>query len=117
MLVPNQLIKVSSHSKKRKEWISLGYEEKDGFFYVKPEHLSPGSHEKVLKRCDYCGCEYYVSYKDYLKNHDEKLGDSCRKCESIKAKSTWQKKYGTNNLNNVEDFKSKKKKQCLTVMA
>lgn len=60
---------------------------------VKIEDLAKGSHARVRVACDYCGQVKEVSYKDYLKNHDE-LGDCCVKCRSIKYKSTMIKKYG-----------------------
>ena len=33
-----------------------------------------------------------ITYKDYLKTHDSKLGDCCHKCEGIKYKKTMQEK-------------------------
>lgn len=59
--------------------------------------LAKGSHEKVDVKCDYCDTVKRVSYKDYLKNHDDKLGDCCVKCRHIKYKETMTNLYGAYN--------------------
>ena len=70
---------------------------------VKTSDLTEGSHAKVQVSCDYCGAIKEVSYKDYLKNHDEELGDCCVKCRKIKYKNTMMGKYGvTNSMLNPE---------------
>lgn len=71
--------------------------------------LSRGSHAKVDVKCDYCGFIKNVSYKDYIKNHDEKLGDCCVKCRPIKYECTMQEKYGVTNSFAYEVFKEKAK--------
>ena len=97
-----------------KYYKELGYAiDEEGWFHVKVEHLTKGSHVKVLKKCDYCGEISEVSYKDYLKNHDEILGDSCHKCENNKYIKTMQERYGVNNSTEILNFESKRKRTML----
>ena len=76
---------------------------------VKIEDLAKGSHEKVDVKCDYCDTVKRVSYKDYLKNHDEKLGDCCIQCRHIKYKETMIEKYGAYNTMLVPELLEKVK--------
>lgn len=69
--------------------------------------LSKGSHVKVLVKCDYCGQESELLYKDYLSCHSEELGDCCRKCEGVKYKKTMQERYNASHPYNIEEFKQK----------
>ena len=114
MLIENQVVKVNSKSKTAKHYKELGYvPDEEGWFHVKVEHLTKGSHAKVLKKCDYCGEILEVSYKDYLRNHDETLGDSCHKCENNKYIKTMQERYGVNNSTEIPNFESKRKRTML----
>lgn len=61
------------------------------------EDLAVGSHERVDVKCDYCDNIKRVAYKDYIKNHDEILGDCCVKCRKLKYKNTMLKTYGVEN--------------------
>lgn len=63
--------------------------------YVKD--LTLGSHVKVEVSCDYCNCRKVVRYRDYIKNHDEELGDCCIKCRTIKIENTMMNIYGVSN--------------------
>nr|DAN00804.1 MAG TPA: endonuclease-like protein [Caudoviricetes sp.] len=73
------------------------------------EHLAKGSHEYVEVECDYCGEIIKKMYKEYLRRHDEELGDYCHKCEGIKYKRTMKEKYGVNHPFEVDEFKQKVK--------
>lgn len=64
---------------------------------VKTKDLPKGSHVRVDVKCDYCGSIKNVSYKDYNKDHDEKLGDCCVRCRHIKYKETMSNLYGVCN--------------------
>lgn len=74
---------------------------------VKASDLPKGSHEKVEVLCDYCGTLKVISYKDFLRHHDEKLGDCCHKCGRIKYKNTLQQKYGVDNVMSIPGVKEK----------
>ena len=74
---------------------------------VKVEDLPVGSHAKVLTQCDYCGTIKENTYKDYLKRHDNKLGDCCPKCRKIKWENTMLEKYGTTASFDIPGVKEK----------
>jgi hypothetical protein len=58
------------------------------------ELLSKGSHYRIKCKCDSCGLEKDVIFKNYIK-YDNKWGEySCRKCSEKKRKETLQKNYG-----------------------
>lgn len=69
--------------------------------------LPKGSHAKVEVACDYCGKIKETAYRDYLKNHDEELGDCCVKCRPIKYEHTMLEKYGVKNSSLMPDTKAK----------
>lgn len=75
--------------------------------FVKVKDLTKGSHARVEYECDYCGARILITYKDYLKTHDSKLGDCCHKCEGIKYKKTMQEKYGVDNSSQMEGIVEK----------
>lgn len=74
---------------------------------VKATDLTNGSHVGVDVACDYCGAVKRVGYKDYLKNHDDKLGDCCVKCRPIKYRQTMLERYGVENSSEIPDITDK----------
>ena len=76
---------------------------------VKVEDLTKGSHVKLLVSCDYCGAVREMPYKEYLKHHDEELGDCCKKCEYVKYRRTMQENYGVDNSFQLPQFIEKAK--------
>lgn len=80
---------------------------KGSYVTIKATDLSIGSHASVEVACDYCGEVSVICYKDYLKAHDEKLGDCCRKCENVKYRATMQEKYGVDNSAQLSWVKEK----------
>lgn len=75
---------------------NLGYEEITiGEELIIPvELLSKGSHFKIKCKCDDCGIEKDVIFKNYIK-YDNKWGEYfCRKCSESKRKKTLRKNFG-----------------------
>lgn len=74
---------------------NLGYDVYISEQIVIPVELLPkGSHYKIKCKCDDCGIEKDVIYKNYLK-YDNNWGDYfCRKCSEKKRKETLRKNYG-----------------------
>lgn len=73
----------------------LGYDVSIGENLIIPvELMSKGSHYKIKCKCDYCGVEKDVIFKNYVK-YDNTWGDyNCRKCSEKKRKDTLRKNYG-----------------------
>ena len=58
------------------------------------ELMSKGSHYKILCKCDGCGIEKNVIFKNYVK-YDNIWGEYfCRKCSEQKRKETLRKNFG-----------------------
>jgi hypothetical protein len=58
------------------------------------ELLSKGSHYKIKCKCDKCGIEKDVIFKNYIK-YDNNWGEySCRKCSESKRKKSLRENYG-----------------------
>lgn len=57
--------------------------------------MSKGSHYKIKCKCDGCGIEKEVIFKNYVK-YDNIWGEySCRKCSETKRKETLRKNFGS----------------------
>ena len=58
------------------------------------ELLSTGSHYKIECKCDGCGVQKEVIFKNYVK-YDNRWGEYfCRKCSESKRKATLKENYG-----------------------
>ena len=73
----------------------LGYDVAIGEIIRIPiELMSKGSHYKIKCKCDGCGIEKEVIFKNYVK-YDNIWGEySCRKCSETKRKETLRKNFG-----------------------
>ncbi len=73
----------------------LGYDVAIGEIIKIPiELMSKGSHYKIKCKCDGCGVEKDVIFKNYVK-YDNPWGEySCRKCSESKRKETLRKNFG-----------------------
>ena len=111
LIVEGQRIEIK-WNKLNKNW----YEDKgytftkiNDAFFVDPKDLSPGSHKKIMIKCDICGVELSRIYKEYVKSHDEIFGDTCKKCSGRKFIETCNNKYGGVGLQSPE-IKARAKK-------
>lgn len=90
---------------------NLGYDVTIGEILVIPvELLSKGSHYKILCKCDKCGIEKDVIFKNYVK-YDVDWGQYfCRKCSEHKRKKTLRENYGVDYPIQNEKILNKMKK-------
>ena len=73
----------------------LGYDVYISEEIVIPVELLPkGSHYKIKCKCDTCGIEKEVIYKNYLKYGNNWGEYYCRKCSETKRKETLRKNFG-----------------------
>lgn len=56
--------------------------------------LPKNTRKKVKVKCDICGKEYNIIYKNYLSNIEKYGFLTCNKCKNIKTKQTNLEKYG-----------------------
>jgi len=82
----------------------LGYNCKNGdIIEINIKDLPKGSHTKVNVKCDICGNEKELIYKQYNNNISKYNLYSCsEKCANFKNKLTCKEKYGEENYNNRE---------------
>ena len=73
----------------------LGYDVAIGEIIKIPiELMSKGSHYKIKCKCDGCGVQKEVIFKNYVK-YDNRWGEYfCRKCSESKRKATLKENYG-----------------------
>ena len=73
----------------------LGYDVTIGETLEIPiELLSTGSHYKIECKCDGCGVQKEVIFKNYVK-YDNRWGEYfCRKCSESKRKATLKQNWG-----------------------
>ena len=73
----------------------LGYDVAIGEnIQIPVELMSKGSHYKIVCKCDGCGIEKEVIFKNYIK-YDNNWGEYfCRKCSERKRKETLRKNFG-----------------------
>jgi len=77
--------------------------------------LSENSGYKVNVRCDYCGLEFKMEYRKYLRSIQISEKNSCKKtnCSNLKVKESNIKKYGVENVMQLDSNKIKSKKSNL----
>ena len=118
-LIKNQKIEVVVNNRNKQHYVEQGFVVKHGeTIWVSPEQLPKSSHKKVLVTCDNPDCENFnmpheVQWVNYLKTHDDDLGDFCSMCGSQKARLTCKNKYGVEHPMQVDEFKNKTKNTCL----
>lgn len=76
--------------------------------------ISNGSHYKIVCKCDNCGVEKEVIFKNYIKYNNKKFGEYyCRKCCEEKRKKTLRKNFGVDYPIQNRRIKNKIKKTLL----
>lgn len=74
---------------------NLGYDVFNGERIMIPiEILQSGSNKKILCKCDKCGKEKNVEFKNYIKYGNEWGVYFCRKCSEPKRKESLKKSIG-----------------------
>ena len=99
---------------------NLGYDDIiiGDYLTIPVELLSKGSHFKIKCKCDSCGIEKEIIYKNYLKYKNIKWGEYyCRKCSEFKRKKTLKENLGVEypiqdeNIKKKIIYKTKKKNE------
>jgi len=74
--------------------------------------LSKGSKQKIKVKCDVCGVEKEMCFKDYLRITKIDNKYFCLKCKNIKTSKTVQDKYNVENIFQLDEIKIKSKNTC-----
>ncbi len=99
-------IRVSEHNFSYYE--ELGYDVVLGEFLLIPvELLSKGSHRKIKCKCDSCGIEKEVIYKNYIKYGNNWGEYLCRKCSEPKRKISLRESSGVDYPIQNKDIRNK----------
>lgn len=70
------------------------------------EKWNTNSHEKIMVKCDICGIEKKLSYREYINSFKKYNIYACSsKCSQFKNKETRKEKYGDPNYYNTEKYK------------
>lgn len=114
MIIEN-IIKVKVSNRTKRYFLQKGYLDNNGYFFVRPEDMNDTNRTKVACKCDYCGDIRNVMWSNYLiqinKTSDKIY--SCHKCHFNKTKMLFREKYGTENIQVLEEIKNKIRITCL----
>lgn len=87
---------------------NLGFEVKNGeTININIKNLSSNSHLKVNVKCDICGEEKEIKYREYINQNNIHNFDTCKKCSQIKNKITNKEKYGVEFITQSKDIINK----------
>lgn len=117
MLLKDNLVEMKWHPTNRVKYATRGYKftafgEK---FYAKASDvLELSSGAKIPVQCDYCGKIYYPTSRNYEKSQLRKEKDCCVACKGKEIRATVQKKYGVNNVVELDEVRMKMKETCLS---
>lgn len=98
-----------------KHYKSLGYNVKPcDTIIIKTEELPLGSNSIVDVLCDYCKSNVLqLPYRQYLKTLKTNGKTCCKNCKGAKIKESTLKKYGVENISQLDNVKQKKKETTL----
>jgi len=77
---------------------------------VKIEYLTKGNHSKINIQCDRCGKIKKIDYSSYISYGHKNGNYICRSCNMVKNN---QKKYGVDNVFQLNDIKEKSKETII----
>ena len=104
MILENELIEISSHTRSKNYYLDKGYKEIDKRFLVKPSDLPRYSGVQEKRICDVCGKEFVRRHEHHVTTNERFGKDVCGECvhklpefqKEIRRriKETNKKKYG-----------------------
>lgn len=98
-------IEIKISSKIFTHFNNLGYNVKcKDIINIDIKQLPINSHQKVKVKCDVCGKEKEIKYREYLRQNQLHNFDTCKKCSITKNKMTNNKKYGVNYYVQTKEF-------------
>jgi hypothetical protein len=87
----------------------------NGYIVIPIKYLSSGSSVIINAKCDICGCDRVIKFKDYTANVSRGGIFACSiKCGTEKSKVNCKMMYGVTSTNMLESKKKKTKKTLLS---
>lgn len=81
---------------------------------INVDKLTKGSSAIIKVKCDYCGKEKNIKYKEYIRNIKSNNKFSCSyKCGTLKSKENNMKKYGVEHHFQLDEVKEKIKETMI----
>lgn len=114
-MILDEYVEININSRTAKHYTELGYT----YNYmgqpirVRVSDLTSGSHALVNVKCDKCGQERKIEYREYLKSAQRYGEYNCNLCSIQKTRKTMLIKHGTSNPMSVPEFKEKAIKTTL----
>lgn len=93
-MIVSEYVEINVNNANKKHFQALGYDITRKILTVPIEHLTSGSHSKIVVSCDKCGAEKTKVYGDYLKNFNNGNLYVCKDCQQFKTEKTNLLKYG-----------------------
>lgn len=101
------IIKVKVSNRTKKYFTSKGYIESDGYFFVNPKDMNDTNRVKVECICDYCEKSNIITWSNYIVQIKKHSIYTCHKCHFNKSRITFFNKYGTENIQLLDEIRSK----------
>lgn len=115
-MILTKSITVTIHPNNMRYYKNLGYNEigVGDEIEVEVKKIKKGSHSIIRCKCDKCGIEKEMGYRDYLSYNNETFGEYfCRKCSQFRLEETNVKKYGKKYPSQRIEILDKMKKTML----
>lgn len=110
-------VKLKWYYTNKKHYIEKGYVLTNigDEFEVKVKDLPECTRLEVEVLCDYCGEIYKKHYQNYVRQNQKSNinKDCCKNCQPLKSKESTVKKYGVDNISQLESIKEAKKKTLM----
>ena len=104
-------VKIKWNKNQKQNYISKGYKytKMGDEFEIKVDDLPVGNKSMVEVKCDYCGCIYTISYKDFNRYRNRCIipKDACKNCIREKRKEGCLSKYGEESVFTVKEVHDK----------
>ena len=108
-------VKIKINNKTISHYLKLGYNvEVNKIYDIKVKDLTSGCKSIITAKCDICGNEKNITYKEYCRNTKNYNIFCCsNKCATVKNKKTSIIKYGVDHYSKTKEFIEKTKETSL----
>jgi len=112
MFLKDKMI-ITINQNNKKYYSDLGYDISQGEIEVEIKDIQRKSSIMVNVLCDYCNSPKTPTYKSYMDSVERGGSYACKSCFSKKYKETCLKKWGVENISQLDNIKDKKRETIL----